>query len=378
MTGGGPAARVLIVGGGPAGAAVALSLTRAGFTPVVLEAQPGPQPKVGECLPPSANPLLADLGLAEAVGCVGLPSHGNRFVWGSAEPLERDFLFGTAGVGWQLDRRRFEEELAEAAIRAGADWRYGHRVVRCSRGERGRHTVEVKTEGGLRVHQADFVVDASGRAGQVGRLLAGHRVRYDRLVGVVAYIGSAHGTNAPAAGSSTLVEAVAQGWWYSAALPGGKLAAAYLTDADLLGHAPQLEKDWRALLEEAPHTRQRVRQGGDAPSAAPRILSAQTSRAAAVVGAGWLAVGDAAVAHDPLTSYGITAALGSGLHAGAAVGDYLGGRREALLDYARLVDRAFAHYLILHHDRYLGERRWPDSTFWQRRHARATTTAQAG
>jgi len=84
-----------------------------------------------------------------------------------------------------------------------------------------------------------------------------------------------------------------------------------------------------------------------------------------------LAAGDAAVAHDPLTSYGITAALGWGLYAGVAAADFLGGRREVLLDYARLVDRAFAQYLILHHDRYLVERRWPDSVFWRRRQRRA-------
>jgi flavin-dependent dehydrogenase len=370
---GGPAGqRVFIVGGGPAGAAAALSLARTGLTPVVLEAQPEPELKVGECLPPSVNPLLERLGLVDTVSRVGLPSHGNRYVWGSAEPSERDFIFGAAGVGWQLDRRKFEEELAAAAIQAGTDWRYGRRLVGCSLEEHGGQRLAVKSEKGLEIYRADFVIDASGRAARLARLLGRQRIRYDRLVGVSAYLQRESGGDRRAEDSRTLVEAAEEGWWYSAPLPGGRLIAAYMTDADLVGLPPSRRQDvWSALLDAAPHTRERIRQGSYRASTAPRILGAQTSRLSAVVGVAWLAAGDAAVTYDPLTSHGITAALGSGLCAGAAAADYLNGRHRALSEYASLVDRAFAQYLILHHDRYLGERRWPDSIFWRRRHMHA-------
>ena len=369
-------ATVFIVGGGPAGASVALALARRGLKPAVLEARPEPQTKVGECLPPSANPLLDMLGLAPRLRRAGhLPSYGNRFVWGSDAPAERDFIYGPGGAGWRLDRRKFEEELAAAAVEAGADWRYGCRLDACSRDERGGWRLEVKTPRGVETHRADFVVDASGRGSRLSRLLGARRVRYDRLVGVAAYFQTRAGGDAALASdededSFTLVEAVADGWWYSARLPGGKLIAVYMTDDDLLdrGAARDVE-GWLALLGAAGHTARRVAEAGGGRPDAPRVLAAHTSRLTSVAGEGWLAAGDAAVAHDPLASHGITSALGGGLLAAEAVLEHLGGRRDAAREYAAHLDRAFAQYLLMRHERYLAERRWPRAPFWRRRHS---------
>src|SRR4026209_1296816 len=114
-------ADVVIVGGGPAGAAIALALAKRGLSPIILEAHSASQMKVGECLPPTINPLLDHFGLTERLRRKGnLPSYGNRFVWGSNSIEERAFIFGSTGAVWRLDRAGFEKELKQAATEAGA------------------------------------------------------------------------------------------------------------------------------------------------------------------------------------------------------------------------------------------------------------------
>ena len=119
------------------------------------------------------------------------------------------------------------------------------------------------------------------------------------------------------------------------------------------------------------------RKYGVGPPTPPRILPAHTVRLTTVTGNGWLAAGDSAVAYDPLASHGISMAMGSGFHAASSIIEYLSGRTDALRVYESLIDRSFASYLLMHHDAYLREQRWPRELFWRRRHAPASE-AKAG
>jgi flavin-dependent dehydrogenase len=372
---------VVIVGGGPAGAAIALALAKRGLSPIILEAHSASQMKVGECLPPTINPLLDHYGLTERLRRRGnLPCHGNRFVWGSNSIEERDFIFGAHGSGWRLDRAAFEDELMQAATEAGACWHYDRRLMACSREKDKPWKLMVSGLEGMETYRADFMVDATGRTARVAGSLGARRVIYDRLIGVAAIFPALSDGDAAASAeedSFTLVEAVSSGWWYSSRLPGGKLIAVYMTDGDLLDRAAlRSTEGWLAHLNKAKHTVQRVRKYGGGSPTPPRILPAHTVRLTTVAGDGWLAVGDSAVAYDPLASHGIAMAMGSGFHAASSIIDYLSGRSDALRKYERLIDRAFAHYLLMQHDAYLHEQRWPNELFWHRRHAPATESSR--
>jgi flavin-dependent dehydrogenase len=262
--------------------------------------------------------------------------------------------------------------LMHAAKESGARWHCGRHLVACSREKGSRLTLTVKGVEGLETYQAGLAVDATGRSARLAGSLGARRVVYDRLIGVAAIFPGCPDGNTEEEDSFTLVEAVVSGWWYSCRLPGGKLIAVYMTDGDLLDRAALRRTDgWLAVLNKTKHTAERVRKYGGGTPTPPRMLPAHTVRLTMVTGSGWLAVGDSAVAFDPLASHGISMAMESGFHAASSIIDYLSGRDDGLRVYERLIDRSFASYLLMHHDAYLHEQRWRHEVFWRRRHAPA-------
>jgi len=362
---------VAVVGGGPAGSAAALTLARMGASVLMIDRGDAGAHRIGESLPPAAAPLLRELGVWERFLADGhLPSHGNRSVWGGSEPDDRDFLSHPEGVGWHLDRPRFDAMLSGAAMRAGATVVPRTRVIGCHRRSGGAWHLDLSAEGRRTTVRARIVIDASGRA----RLLArAERVpcdAHDRLVGVVAVL--APDARRADEDSFTLIEAVRDGWWYAARVPGDRLVVAYMTDADIAaaGRA-RAAAGWTAALAGTRHIRARVADYGYRLEAAPHLVAADSSHLYEVGADGWWAVGDAAAAHDPLSSCGLTAALAGGMQVACAIlaCDSAPGVGASSLDgYTRWMRHTYTGYLAQWLGYYALEQRWPNAPFWHRRH----------
>ncbi|MBC8070119.1 MAG: tryptophan 7-halogenase, partial [Deltaproteobacteria bacterium] len=168
----------------------------------------------------------------------------------------------------------------------------------------------------------------------------------------------------------TQVESVRDGWWYSAPQPQGCFVVAWMTDTDLLGPRAQLEQAWRRRLGDAPHTRARI--GSGAPIGEPEIRSAAIQRCRSTkTFVPWVAVGDAALGVDPLSSSGISRALRTGRTGALAMIGVLGGDRTALDGYEHGLDTELREHLELRSRYYAIEQRFRGAPFWHRRHPRA-------
>jgi flavin-dependent dehydrogenase len=354
---------VVIVGGGPAGCAAGLSLRShaPALAVAIVEASASDEPRVGETLPPPVRGMLVHLGVWAAFQRQGhRESPGTSAVWGAAEPRDTDFLFAARGNGWHLDRAAFDAMLAAEAERHGVAIIRPARLAEASRDGSGwRLRLSVGQELGAR-----FVVDATGAAAAFARRQGARFLAADQLTGFARFF------DEPAGGDPRiLVEAFADGWWYTAGLPGGRRIAACLTDADLARRLRLGEPDsWSRLLAATDRVRKSLR---DANPCGPVLVRATPSRRLdPVAGDDWLAVGDAAALFDPLSSSGIFKALRSGIFAGYAIGDLLTqGDGRGLERYRRLGREEFASYSTLRARHYGAETRWPESEFWRRRGA---------
>ena len=364
-------ADVVVLGGGPAGSALALNL--APFRRVlVVDKRARTGSRVGESLPAAALRLLRDMQLEQDfLQQAHLPCPVSRSTWGGSDLLEQDAIRNLDGPGWHLDRDRFDAWLLGAARERGAAVLTETRLAGARRLEGGAGwRLALERAGRPLQVAAPFVVDATGRNSLFARQAGARRAALDKLV-----CGWLFGTDRTDAGGVSELHAEAEGWWYTAPLPGRRRLLAFYTDADLPS-APAAYDG--AGLRQRAHgiagLAEVLEEHGFAAGTEHGFCAANSVVLAPACGPGWLAVGDAALSFDPLSSQGLFHALYTGLAGAEAVQRHLLGGLDgqgALPGYQAELDRIRDAYAA-HLDAWYGqETRWPDAPFWQRRRAGA-------
>ena len=366
---------VVIVGAGPAGAALAYRLATAHRLDVlVLEREAEPRFRIGETLPGAAGPLLRDLGLLTGFIARCYPkSLGRASIWGSEELVRTDSFNDPQGSGWRLDRRDFDAWLVAEAQRAGADVVRSCRLAAIGRSGQSSFPWAVtfaSPNGDKKTIAARFLVDATGRRAAIARRLGATTTRFDRLVCTYAV----HPAGAPTdLDGFSVVEAAPEGWFYAARLPSGARLVAYHTDSDLTSPV-SWQRDFADGVRATATARGFRLPDEDDPSSPPLLarVAAWSGCSSAAVGDDWVAVGDAACCFDPLSSQGLFNALYGALKLAPAIASSLTGDRRALADYGERLNSVWTAYRRHYSTFYRLERRWPDRCFWRRRQMLST------
>lgn len=302
-------ADVLVVGAGPAGTAASILLARQGYRVLLVDRATFPRDKAcAEYLSPACNPLLAQLGVLEAVLAASpqrlhgmrVTDYGGRSCWG------RFVQQGQALYGLALPRLVLDQLLVQQACREGVELHTGLWVRQpLLDGQRVGGIQGVQAQRQVTV-RARLVIAADGLHSTLARRLGlVRRVRWLQHVALVTHYAGVHPL---------------QPWGEMFLIPSGYIGLAPVSDtlvnvsvvvrAAHLAAAQQQPADFVALtVQDHPELRQRFAQAVRAKKLL--VTGPMAQRTACPQHDGILFIGDAAGFFDPFTGQGIYLALHS-------------------------------------------------------------------
>lgn len=337
--------RILILGGGPAGGAVALGLRRLGYS-VTLVCQPRPFAAV-EGVSVRVLQGLHNAGFRQALQGIPQPSLRQASWNGEHNDANSEHL---------IDRETLDRGILADLEVAGVEVVQQRAGALESKGNGWRLTL---ASGGA--VSADFLVEARGRMAPSAHL---SRLRGPETLSLLQY------WQGPAGDRGSAAVSCENGWVWMARTESGRRYLQLTLDvgsselpprAELAGFC---EQHFRSLPEAAAFVTD-AHPVGDVQARTSTAILCQEA-----IGDNWIRVGDAAMAVDPLSGNGIFQALSSALQAPAVINTLLTQPQHRALArqfHQQRVDGLFYRFARIGRDFYGMETRWQDTAFWQTR-----------
>ncbi len=342
---------VIVIGGGPSGAAVATRLAQRNHRVLLLEKEQFPRFHIGESMLPCSMPLIEELGaLPRLTAAEFLPKYAAEFVTADGS-LRRRYAFADGlvkgpGSAFEVDRSVFDKLLLDNAAEQGVEVRQGVQVIRFDLDRaRGVDVVARAEDGTESTIHAQMLIDASGQssllAGRLGLREMDQQLKnfavFSHYEGATRYTGDREG--------DISVVLIPEGWWWVIPLKDNRTSVGLVMPSRLLRGQKPDEAYFEQQIEQTPFLRDRL--AGAKRVAPVRSVSDYSYVSRKVCGDRFVLVGDAAAFIDPVFSTGVYLGLVGAFRAAEAVDAALRAKnfgRSQFVAYEREVLKNVAIY----------------------------------
>jgi len=335
---------VLIIGGGPGGAATAMFIVREGIKPIILEQEAFPRFHIGESNTGESGQVLRRLGLEKAmiekehpvkhgVKVFGTSGVNSWYVPVSARDKEWNLSFSTT---WQVRRSDFDSMMLKEAEARGATVMPGTATKPLLADDGAVRGVTVRWPDGKDEDiETQIVLDCSGQA----TFLANQRVtgpkyvgNYDKQVAFFSQVTGAvrgSGVSGEEAKDNTLIfYAKKFHWAWFIPLDRDVVSVGMVTPrADFLAKKQTPEEFFRnELYNINPEVRRRIPEMNLVEKV--HVIPNYSYQVRGFCEKGFICIGDAHRFIDPIFSFGLTVTMREGEFAAPLVREYLEGKRR--------------------------------------------------
>lgn len=310
---------VAILGGGPAGCALATLLKRKDYNVAVFYLEKRPEIIVGESLLPAIIPLLRKLGVEDEVKSYSTYKPGASVWVNKDEEATSPFSFGGGGLppyAYNVPRLKFDKTIFDLAIREGVVF-FNHvaKIEQVSNTDELKLSDETITATNNYFNgQPDLIVDATGRSRAVSRLLSIPTKEGDRKdVAIFAHLSNAEKIDP----YNIHLHRLENGWTWRIPLPERTSIGVVINPKHLNKYGNSREEQYDNILKTdetlVKFTKNAKRETGVVQYNNYQLISQK------MFGKNWLLIGDAAGFLDPIFSSGLFLAIKSSFSAADAI-----------------------------------------------------------
>ena len=331
--------QVIIIGGGPGGAATALHLIQSGIKPLIIEREGFPRFHIGESLTGECGNAIRKLDLEKELEAQNYPvkygvnvynPHGTPF-WVEVKKRCPETNAMQPNSTWSVTRSSFDKILLDAALTRGAEYMQCEAVAPLRKDNR-VVGLQIRTQGGaLENLHCDVLVDCSGQATFLAnRGVTGPKVKgsYANQIGVFSQIEDMildSGTQPSKSFGNTLIFYKGRDHW-SWTIPlsrnlvsVGVVAPAAYFKAQGLDKTEYLRRE---MVNLNPELTRRITSTSFVEEV--RSVTSYSYAATDYSGKGFVCVGDSHQFTDPIFSFGVFLAMKEGELAADAIAKHLG------------------------------------------------------